>query len=975
MTRKIITLKSFLIASTILINQYAFGNYQFEDKMPKNISATEDSKLEITKARAKDGKHSLKWKFKQGDKLSIKGDVGYTPFKEGGKEKARSSFAMWLYNETPIKDKMKIEFKKDGETKSYFDINMDFTGWRTVWVQYDRDMKGRAITGMDEIVFVAPNSDGEIYLDQIIPSILIDPRYNARDEQVNFVNLPADYTANAHWMALYKNYNQIKNSELKSLTSQEKMGLKKIEEKLRKDLLKNTDVSKKKIEEKRELLKKYKKQFLATPQLIEIYEELPKEEFALIDYLPLQEYGSYLRELAYMYNSTANKKEQEEIYSIFKEALDFMYSQGWTRGSSQGTIHHLGYNIREVYQSILLMREPLLSHGDLASAKEMVMWYSAMGMIYTPTEEIKGVNIDVLNTMLPGMLTAILLNEDERVAAEQLRQFNTYLTSGINYAPGLSGGFKDDGSVFHHMQNYPAYAKGAFGGLTPIIYYLGNTDFALDESAYNKVKKSLLMSRVYSNKYNWLLSISGRHPDDSFKISTDVFGYAAYGKKEGIDKDLAQAYLRLDSDGKFAKDFKTQGISEEKAPNGAWTMNMGSLQLHRRGEWLVGAKGFSRYLVGNETYVKNNLYGRYMSYGTVQILQDSLKDSGFVQQGWDWAHYPGTTAIALPLEKLKSTITQVDTFSGVEEMLLSDETYSGGNSLDNNGMFAMKLHENPKYNGSHRARKSVFFFDNRVILLGSDIENNDTENETHTTLFQNYLGDGKVESLEKVTEGETTLIDTQNNMYVVVDSEVKYKRGRQHSFDQKVGTPTENNYELAYINHGKNPQNQGYEYSILVKGTQEEQNKFKVDRGYTLLQKNHNAHIVEDKVSHMRGYALFESGKIKDKYIVEVDTPSMIMLNPLNDGVELSFVDPDLRLYEGKDETQYDKNGNMKEVSIYSRPWNKNDSIPHTSKLVLKGKYRVKENSKIKTEYKKGDTILYITTTYAQPMKIKLEKM
>ena len=35
--------------------------------------------------------------------------------------------------------------------------------------------------------------------------------------------------------------------------------------------------------------------------------------------------------------------------------------------------------------------------------------------------------------------------------------------------------------------------------------------------------------------------------------------------------------------------------------------------------------------------------------------------------------------------------------------------------------------------------------------------------------------------------------------------------------------------------------------------------------------------------------------------------------------------------------TQYDKDGNMKEVSIYSRvKWNGNDSIPHVSTLVLK---------------------------------------
>ena len=179
---------------------------------------------------------------------------------------------------------------------------------------------------------------------------------------------------------------------------------------------------------------------------------------------------------------------------------------------------------------------------------------------------------------------------------------------------------------------------------------------------------------------------------------------------------------------------------------------------------------------------------------------------------------------------------QVDTYSGVEEMLLSDETYSGGNTLDNNGMFAMKLHENPKYNGSHRARKSVFFFDNRAVLLGSNIENNDKENETHTTLFQNYLGGGKIESESRTIKGDTILLDSQNNIYAVVDGEVHYQRERQYSFDQKIGTPTENNFELAYINHGTNPKNQGYEYSILIKADKEEQEKFKIDRGYEVLQ-------------------------------------------------------------------------------------------------------------------------------------------
>ena len=132
---------------------------------------------------------------------------------------------------------------------------------------------------------------------------------------------------------------------------------------------------------------------------------------------------------------------------------------------------------------------------------------------------------------------------------------------------------------------------------------------------------------------------------------------------------------------------------------------------------------------------------------------------------------------------------------------------------------------------------------------------------------------------------------------------------------------------------------------------------------------------MEDKVSKMRGYALFESGKIKDRYISEIDTPSMIMIAPMEAGIELSFVDPDLRLYEGRDGSQYDKNGKMREVSIYSRAWNKNNSIPHTSKVVLNGKYKLEENKGIKVEYQDEKTILYITTTYSKVIKIKLQKI
>lgn len=965
-----------LLIFIISISSYSNTLYQFEKGVPSNFVTGKNSEIEITKEKFKDGTSSLKWDFEKNSILTIKGDVGYKVFQKGKQEKARSSFVMWIYNKKPIEDKMQVQFKKKGEIKSYFSINMNFTGWRTMWVQYDRDMSGKAEENMDEITFIAPNVNGEIYIDQIYTSILIDPRHNARDEQVDFVNLQADSAVNSHWMALYKNYNAIsQNKNIKKLTSEEIQGIKSVENRFKNDIIKKVKVNSKLIEKNREKLQEYLTTTVVSPQTVVLYKDFSKEEKSYLKDIQIKEYGSWLRELAFMYNSTEDKKYKKEIYEIFKKGLNYLYEQGWAKGSCQGTIHHLGYQVRELYQSIFLMKEPLLKDKNLKQAKEMVTWYSAMGILYTPDSEIKGVNADVLNTMLPGMLIAILLNDDDKVTASQLYQLNHYLTKSIDYAPGLLGGFKEDGSMFHHMQNYPAYAKGAFEGLTPIMYYLGNTAFALNDYSFNIVKKAVLMTRVYSNTHTWLISISGRHPDDRFQISDEVFRYLALGKKVGNDSELANAYLRLAPQGRFAEELSSLGFKAETTPQGAWTMNMSSLQLHRRDNWLIGVKGYSRYLVGNETYIKNNLFGRYMSYGNFQILENSLIESGYVQQGWDWAHFPGITAIALPIDKLKSPISQVDIYSGVEEMLLSDEAFSGGNTLNNNGMFAMKLHEHSKYNDTHRARKSVFLFDNRVILLGSNIENK-SDYETHTTLFQNYLSDkNRISKVEKI-KNSNFILDTQNNLYKVVEGKLKYKNGLQHSLDQNKGTPTENYYEMAYINHGKNPKNQKYQYAILVKGDKEEQESFKKNSNYQVLQQDYNAHIVEDEISKMRGYALFESGDIKDKYLKSIDTPSLIFIDPNDNSLELSFVDPDLRLYEGKDESQYEKNGKLKEVSIYSRKWNSNPSIPHTSTIILNGKYSLeKENKNVSAEIVDNTTIIKITTTYAMPVKFVLKKL
>ena len=238
--------------------------------------------------------------------------------------------------------------------------------------------------------------------------------------------------------------------------------------------------------------------------------------------------------------------------------------------------------------------------------------------------------------------------------------------------------------------------------------------------------------------------------------------------------------------------------------------------------------------------------------------------SGFRQEGWDWRHIPGTTALEIPMERMKADIRNVDTASGYEEMLLSDEAFAGGVShRGRDGVFAMELHEHDKYNGSLRARKSWFFFDNRIVCMGSDIENK-AEGGVHTTLFQNFLADAAdplVVNGEAVTQfpyraelaGGAVLRDNLRNAYFVPKGRVVVSKSLQRSLDEETDAPTQNNFATAWIDHGSGSvSGGGYEYMLAVHASDEEAARYARELPYEVLRRDASAHILRDRLSATR---------------------------------------------------------------------------------------------------------------------------
>ena len=955
----------------------------FEDSIHQYWSTPSPSSLSTSTAHYKHGKQSLQWKYEQKSELIIDQNINFKPFDPNAKDKSIPTFCVWVYNETPKDEKIKFQFLTDNQVNCEFEFGINFKGWRAAWVAFERDMQGKPLSSMNKMKILAPeNNSGTLFFDHIMLCTPADSRWNTPDYQVPFVNAK---TKN-HWLILYKSSLNKPSEKLNPLTQKQIKGIQTINKRYNKEVIKKLRVNEKLLAKLKKAYSKYEinrtgdqisGKVMWFCRFSEIYKPYHKDGKKFFDKRGkgFSQYTKLMYEIASAYNQTENTEYKKELEELFFNMSDHLIDQGWAEGSANGTLHHLGYSMRTYYSAYFLMRESLIRTERAEQAQKAMEWYSGLKEVFAPIHE-KGMSIDAFNTSVMGRLASILMLEDSPEKVRYLKAYINWIDNGQAYAPGVKDSFKVDGSVFHHANNYPAYANGGYNGATLMVYFFNQTPFRISEEGHYNLKQSLLKTRLFCNKETWPTSMSGRHPNGKGKLSAKHYQFMALsGTPDGknkIDAEMAAAYLRL-MEGKKAtrtvKKLQKKGFKAEVDPNGNWTMNYAALGIHRRGNWSATAQGHSRYLWAAEHYIGANYYGRYMKHGQVQIIsggeKPSVFTSGFNVNGWDWGRFAGTTAIHLPIEQVRANILNVDQVTGYEEMLISDEAFAGAISLEGrNGAWAMKLHEHDKYNGSHRATKSVFFFDNRIICLGSDIENTNTEYETETTLFQNYLNEesdhivfNKDEisqfPFNKVRQAKKATLLTDNvgnSFYIPAGYAVEVGKQLQHSKDQKKETPNKGNFATAVIKHGKSPKAASYEYAILVQSTHNELVQFakqmnkKNKAAYTVLQKDKQAHIVWDHATETTAFALFEANsKLNQSGLNSVSAPALVMIKDKGNSKVMSLCDPDLHLYEGEADVVME-NGKRKERSVYSRDWTSNESKVSKIQVSLKGEWSIKSN-------------------------------
>ncbi|SHG14351.1 ABC-type hemin transport system, substrate-binding protein [Flavobacterium fluvii] len=596
---------------------------------------------------------------------------------------------------------------------------------------------------------------------------------------------------------------------------------------------------------------------------------------------------------------------------------------------------------------------------------------------------------------------------DERY--RYMTAFKRQMEKFMSFTPGTNDGLKPDGSAYHHWAAYPSYMYN-LNSEASIVYFLRQTSFEVNRESYLRLRDAIMAQLMLTNdKTTRILTLVGRKPEE---IATSISRFqfrdmaVAGGSILGTgasDPVMATYYNRVWGG------YTPFGNSTKASFNeGYFQFNHSMAGVYRKDDWVVTCKGFNKSMFGTEIYPDANRFGRYQSYGAVNIVYDgdAATGNGYDYTTWNWNYNPGTTIIRLPWDKLHGERGNVDelqqkSFAGSLSFINKNNAYLKA-IQGTYGMFAMDFQERTglgfgttigpeSHNSTFTFKKSVFTFDNMLICLGSGIGNNDAANTTLTTLYQRKAFAGKDQvnidsNLLSTGSYDNSYDDTANHwivdnygtgFYVFAGSgTIKLTKADQQTPQhnqlwsaQNIANNPVGNYAIGYIDHGTTPSNKGYEYVCMPKTTATDMTTLgsQIDAGnkpYTVHRKDEMAHIVEYKptvaANSIFGYAFFSalSGLNNTGQLTGADYPCLVMsqYDKAQKSLKLALTNPDL----GFVYRQYNSSVN-RQVNITVKGTNWQISQPNVNASI--------------TGTANGETIIQFTVVDGLPVEITLSRV
>jgi chondroitin-sulfate-ABC endolyase/exolyase len=967
MKLKVFLLYIFVLLVPVAISQqYSFDSGTYS---PFKAVETGKSQLSLVNAPYKDGNTALQWSWTASTSLMIDYQVTLKNFRDG--------VIFWVYNEIPRSTPLVGEFRDASNNVRYiFNFGLNFKGWRICRIG-SRYMTGnKSVSSNLRLYLKTPSGigSGRLCIDRF--SFVSEVNYqNAPDAQQPANNEEAYIT---HWNSLWKWESEL-TYDLPlpvALSTTQLASLEVVEQGIVQRLPQSANSS---------VISNAKNQFsnAGITKIADFLVGAPlvvKPDKTASD-ITFSELGTMMYGLALDAIYNKNQISLQQYIDLWDYALD----QGFAYGSAMGNNHHYGYETKQIFLSAFLMRDELKSSGRINDVATALSFWSGLPesrKVFNQTRE--GV-VDTWNTLLFARLISAMLIPDLAQRYRAVQSLVRWVDTSLAFTPGNMGGLKPDGTIFHHAGHYPAYGVGGFGGLGDFIATLPGSEFNLTLSARKNLADALFAMSRYTHLTDWSIGMSGRHPHQGGMSSAviETFGLLSllggvYNTSETIDAKLAGEYLRLEMENTTLKQ-QLSGFTAANTPAGFYVFNHAAAGVHRFGNNMVTIKGYNSDVWGSEIYTNDNRYGRYQSYGAVEIFNDGTpvtrRNSRFNEAGWDWNRLPGTTTIHLPLNLLESPVTST-------LMARSKEDFAGSSSLlGQYGIFAMKLREgnminNTNYTRNFVARKSVFAFDKRMVCIGTGISNSNVNYPTETTLYQQSIN-ASTERMavngtfsdalgfsfdSQVTATPTVLSDLSGNYYrVAAQNRVIIEGKEQVSKHNKTRAETRGNFLTARIDHGKSPAGAAYEYMIMLKPTPMEQRRWSNDPGYRILQADNQAHVVYDTISGITACASFETTTFSSGLVRGIDAETLLMFKYLDESnIAFSVCDPSLRFPV--------KTNNSDNTTL--------NGVPVTREIQLDGNWQLKQaNSKVSVSQQNNQTVLSVTCQLGIPVEFELIKL
>ena len=981
------------------------SQHNFEDGVPAFVKAEGQAVLTSSEEKFKDGSHSLKFEWSGPASMVFSNFLDM----EASMKVNGAGVMVWIYSTAPADTPMRFTFWNwSGEEICHFDFNMAFTGWRTAWIKYidmrtpdggyygDIKASERPVNAARMTVSMPESMpSGIVYLDRLSFSVKKLHDQITPDMQIpdNNNHLKRNMW---HWARLWE-WEQYPQPEVPALTAEGQRMLDLVEERMDEVIASSnsseTYVANTLVGRADDMYSKYGLKRLPDGSVTGA-PLLSDDEFNnSLGEMRIRYIGQIIYYYAQQYYYTGSKDNLERVFVTMDHAID----QGFAYGSGQGTNHHYGYQIRELYKGMWLLRDEIAAAGKTDEYQKVLEYWSGLQETRQPFVYGRDEILDSWHTLLEAKLIAAMMTSDPAARYAKMKALGTWVSGSLAWSPGTLGGLKPDGTSFHHGGHYPAYSVGAFAAVGDFCHYTKDTDFVIAEDARRTFKHALLTMRDYCNLTDWGVGICGRHPFNGFIPKADIEAFASLallgdltGAGLGADPELGGAYLYLGgAEPESVSALRKAGVSSASAaPEGFFVLNYAALGIHRRDNWMLSLKAYNSDVWSAEIYAADNRFGRYQSYGTAQLIGSgkpvSAKASGYSQEGWDWNRMPGATTIHLPFDKLDSPLKGT-------LMERNDSRFPGVSSLEGrNGVLAFTYVEKdrPNFCAGATATKSVFCFDNRIVFLGSGITNTSSW-PTETTLYQLRLDDRASEvdineewfdtfplNYKFASEGQAVVTDINGNVYILPDGTglnvVKQSQTSPSDTKKKEGT---GDFITAYIDHGVSPKDASYEYLMLIRPSGKDAGKFSKNLPYTVIRKDNAAHVVNDHITGITAYVCYKAydggasaeafvrlpkGKDAKPYLPvrAIDAETIVMERTAEDGsVIMSICTPDLGITQ----------------KAYTTP---QPSQPLERTVVIEGNYTLGDNDgNVKVTSGVGTTTVTATCVDGRPVEFRLAAM